>query len=114
MEEAGHSASLRAMQAMQGVVPENFHTAPPREDHWKFRGRGGFKDSNFRRVGGFMWIYFPKVNGPRTKILKATYDRSKAQKHTYVRSFEKKVSTPGHWQEVNIISFNVSVILSVT
>ena len=32
MEEAGHSASLRAMQAMQGVVPENFHTAL-REDH---------------------------------------------------------------------------------
>ena len=114
MEEAGHSASLRAMQAMQGVVPENFHTAPPGKIIENSEAEGGFKDSNFRRVGGFMWIYFPKVNGPPTKILKATYDRSKAQKHTHVRSFEKKVSTPGHWQEVNIISFNVSVILSVT
>ena len=26
---------------------------PPTEDHWKFRGGGGFKGSNFRGVGGF-------------------------------------------------------------
>ena len=45
------------------------------------------------------------------KTLKATYDRSEAQKHTYVRCFETKVGTPGHWHEVNIISFNVSVFL---
>ena len=30
------------------------------------------------------------------KTLKATYDRSEAQKHTYVRCFETKVRTPGH------------------
>ena len=28
--------------------------------------------------------------------MKATYDRSEAQKHTYVRCFETKVSIPGH------------------
>ena len=30
------------------------------------------------------------------KTLKATYDRSEAQKHTYVRCFETKVGTPSH------------------
>ena len=33
---------------------------------------------------------------------------------TYVRCFETKISTPGHWDEVNIISFNVSVFLWVS
>ena len=40
------------------------------------------------------------------KTLKATYDLSKAQRHTYVCCFETKVSTPGHGDEVNIINFN--------
>ena len=40
------------------------------------------------------------------------YDRSEAQKHTYVRCFETKVGTPDHSDEVNI-SFKVSVFLWV-
>ena len=49
MEEAGHSASLRAMKAMQGVVPENFHTPPPPTGKIieNSEAEGGFKDSNF-------------------------------------------------------------------
>lgn len=39
----------------------------------------------------------PKGDEPITKhSMKATYDRSEAQKHTYVRCFETKVSIPGH------------------
>ena len=34
------------------VVPENIHTPPPTEDHWKFRGGGGFKGSAFQGVRG--------------------------------------------------------------
>ena len=45
------------------------------------------------------------------KTWKATYNRSEAQKHTYVRCLETKVVTPGHGHEVNITSFNVSVFL---
>ena len=79
---------------------------PPTEDHWKFRGGGGgFKGSNFRGVGGFMGNFFSK--GWRA------YDQSEAQKHTYIRCFETKVNTPGHWDEVNIISFNVSVFFEL-
>ena len=51
-----------------------------------------------------MGNFFPKGDGPRDH-------RSEAQKHTYVRCFETKVGTPGHLDEVNIISFNVSVFL---
>ena len=40
---------------------------PPTEDHWKLRGGGGFKGSNFRGVGGFMGNYFPKGDRPCTK-----------------------------------------------
>ena len=97
------------------VVPENIH-APSTEDHWKFRGGGrGFKGSNFRGVGGGghgkvfskgWWITY--------KTLKATYDRPEAQKHTDVCCFETEVNTPGHWDEVNIVSFNVSVFLWVS
>ena len=38
---------------------------------------------------------FPKGDGCTYKTLKATYDQSEAQKHTYVRCFETKVATPG-------------------
>ena len=38
------------------------------EDHWKFRGGGGFKGRNFQGVGGgFMGNFLPKGNGPRAK-----------------------------------------------
>ena len=37
------------------VVPENIHTPPPTEDHWKFQGGGGFKGSNFPRGRGGSW-----------------------------------------------------------
>jgi len=50
---------LGQLPDLQCVVPENIHT-PPTEDHWKFRGGGGFKGSNFQGVGGFMGNYFSK------------------------------------------------------
>ena len=68
---------------------------PPTEDHWKFRGEGGFKGSNFQGVRGVHGKCFPKGDGCTYKTLKATYDRSEEQKHTYVRCFETKVGTPG-------------------
>ena len=77
---------------------------PPTEDHWKFRGGGGVHGKLFSK--GWQTMY---------KTLKATYDRSETQKHTYACCFETKVGTPGHWHEViNIISFNVSVFLWVS
>ena len=87
---------------------------PPTEDHWKFRGGGGFKGSNFQGVRGVHGKLFSKGWWTTYKTLKATYDRSEVQNHTYVHCFETKVSTPGRWDEVNIIRFNVSVFLWVS
>ena len=74
-------------------------------------GEGGFKGSNFRGVGGVDGKLFSKGQRTTYKTLKAMYDQSEAQKHTYVCCFETKVGTPDHSDEVNIISFNVSVFL---
>ena len=98
------------------VVPENIHTPPPppTEDHWKFQGGGEFKGSNFPRGRGVHGKLLSKGWQTMYKTFNATYDRFEAQKHTYVHCFETKVGTPGHWHEVNIISFNVSVFLWVS
>ena len=76
----------------------------------RWSGEEGFKGSNFWGVGWFMGnLFFQRVTNHAYKTLKATYDWSEAQKHTYLRCFETKVRTPGHWDEVNIIFFTVSV-----
>ena len=87
---------------------------PPQEIIGNSEGEGGFKGSNFRGVWGVHGKLFSERWQTMHKTLKATYNRSEAQKHTYVRCFETKVGTPGHWHEVNIISFNVSVFLWVS
>ena len=47
--------------------------------------------------GGQGETIFPKGDEPSTRhSMKATYDQSEVQKHTYVRCFETKVSIPGH------------------
>ena len=96
------------------VVPENIHTPPSRArkiiGNSKGEGEGGSKaviSEGWRE--GFMGNHFSKEWRTTNKALKATYDWSEVQKHTYVRCFEPKVSTPCHWDEVHIISFNVSV-----
>ena len=64
MEEAGHSASLRAMNAMQGVVPENFHTPPPPPQGRSLkipRRRGGSKTVISERWGGSCESIFQRV-----------------------------------------------------
>ena len=66
------------------------------EDHWKVQGGGGFKGSNFRGVGGVHGKLLFQRERTTYKTLKATYDLAKAQRHTYVRCFETKVSAPGH------------------
>ena len=55
------------------VVPENIHT-PSMEDHWKFLGG--------RRGGGHGKV-FSKGLQTTYKTLKATYDRSEAQKYSW-------------------------------
>ena len=93
------------------MVPENIHTPPPpTEDHWKFRGGGGFKGSYFREVGGVRGkLLFQRVMNHEQNI--ESNIQSIVSTKTYVRHFETKISTPGHTDEVNIISFNVSVFL---
>ena len=52
------------------MVPENIHTPPPTEDHWKFRGGGGGSKAVIFEGwggGGFMGNYFPKGDRPLTK-----------------------------------------------
>ena len=78
------------------------------------RGRGGSKAVISKGVRGGHGKLFSKGWWTTYKTLKATYNRSEAQKHTYVRCFETKVSNHGRWDEVNIISFNVSVFLWVS
>ena len=96
------------------VVPENIHTPLP--VHGRSleipRGRGGGGSKAVISEGwreGFMGNHFSKEWRTTYKALKATHDWSEVQKHTYVRCFEPKVSTPCHWDEVYFISFNVSV-----
>ena len=87
---------------------------PPGKIIGNSEGEGGFKGSNFQGVKGFHGKRFPIGRQTTFKTLKAMYVRSEAQKHTYICCFETKVGTPGHWDEVNIISFNVSVFLWVS
>ena len=84
------------MVANHCVVPENIHTPPPpKEDHWKFRGEGGFKGSYFRGVGGIHWkLLFQRVTNHEQN------NESNAQSivsiKTYIRCFQTKIITPGH------------------
>ena len=104
-----HSLSSTSIIHLNCVALENILTPPPPTHRRSLenKGVGGrFKGSNFWGVGGSMGNFFSK--GWRT------YDQSEAQKHTYIHCFETKVSTPSHWDEVNIMSFNVSVFLWVS
>ena len=86
---------------------------PPMEDHWKFRGGRGFKGSYFRGVGGVhRKQLFQRVTNHEQNT--ESNVQSIVNTKTYVRCFETKITTPGHWDEVNIISFNVSVFLWVS
>ena len=69
---------------------------------------------NSEGEGGSMGNYFPRGDRPCTKHWKQrTIDLKHKNTPTYV-VLKKKVGTPGHWHEVNTISFNVSVFLWVT
>ena len=87
---------------------------PPRKIIGNSKGEGGSKAVIFQGVGGVHGKLLSKGWQTMYKTFNATYDRFEAQKHTYVHCFETKVGTPGHWHEVNIISFNVSVFLWVS
>ena len=63
---------------------------PPWKTIGNSEGEGGFKGSNFRGVWGVHGKLFSKGWQTMYKTLKATYNSSEAQKHTYVRCFEKK------------------------
>ena len=78
---------------MKGLVWfQKIFISPPREIIGNSEGEGG----------GVMGKYFPKGDGPRTKHWKqSTIDM-------------KHKNTPGHWDDVNIVSFNVSVFLWVS
>ena len=94
------------------VVPQNIHTPPPpTEDHWKFQGGGGgFKGSYFWGVGGVHGkLLFQRVTNHEQNI--ESNVQSIVSTKAYVCCLETKIGTPGHWDEVNIISFNVSVFL---
>ena len=80
------------------VVPQNIHT-PPTEDHWKFRGVGGVHGK----------LLFQRVTNHEQNI--ESNVQSIVSTKAYVCCLETKIGTPGHWDEVNIISFNVSVFL---
>ena len=108
---SGHLGDLP--KCLLNVCFQKISIPHPRKIIGNSEGEGGFKGSNFRGVWGVHGKLFSKGWQTMYKTLKATYDRSEAQKHTYVRCFETKLGTPGHWHEVNIISFNVSVFLWV-
>ena len=61
---------------------------PPQKIIGNSEGEGGFKGSNFQGGKGGHGKLFSKGWRTTYKTLKATYDRSEAQKHTYVRCFE--------------------------
>ena len=84
---------------------------------WKIignsEGEGGFKGSYFQGVGDvYGKLLFQRMTNHRHNI--ESNVQSIVSTKTYVRCFETKISTPGHWDEVNIISFNVSVFLWVS
>ena len=89
------------------------HPPPPHGRSLEIPSGGGFKGSNFQGVRGVHGKLFSKGWWTTYKTLKAMYDRSEAQKHTYVRCVETKVGTPGCWDEVSIIRFDVSLFLWV-
>ena len=78
---------------MKGLVWfQKISIPPPREIIRNYEGEGG----------GNMEKYFPKGDRPRTK-------------HWKQRTIDlKHKNTTGHWDEVNIVSFNVSVFLWVS
>ena len=96
------------------VVPENIRTPPPKEDHWKFQGGGGFKGSNFQGVRGIHGkLFFQRVTDHVQNVESSA--RSIWSTRTYLRTLLwNKIGTPGRWDEVGIISFNVSVFLWVS
>ena len=94
------------------VVPQNIHTPPP--PPWKIignsEGEGGFKGSYFWGVGGVHGkLLFRRVTNHEQNI--ESNVQSIVSTKAYVCCLETKIGTPGHWDEVNIISFNVFVFL---
>ena len=64
---------------------------PPTEDHWKFRGGGGFKGSNFRGVGRVHGKLFSKGWQTMYKTLKSiTIDLKHKNIPTYVVKLKQK------------------------
>ena len=87
------------------VVPENIHT-PTTEDHWKFRGRGGLKGSNFQGVGGFRGkLLFQRVTN-HIQNIESNIPSIWSTKTHYRTMFWNKSQ---FWDKVNTISFNVSL-----
>ena len=83
---------------------------PPTKDHWKFPGGGGVQRQLFLRGRGVHGkLLFQRVTNHEQNV--ESNIQSIVSTKTYVRRFETKISTPGHRDEVNIISFNVSVFL---
>ena len=83
---------------------------PPRKIIENSEGEGGFKGSYCQGVGGVHGkLLFQRVMNHKQNI--ESNVQSIVSTKTYVHCFETKISTPGHWDEVNIISFNVSVFL---
>ena len=78
----------------QLCVPENIHFPPPHpppmEDHSKFQGRGGFKGSYFRGVGGIHGkLLFQRVTNHKQNIKSNV--QSIVSTKTYIRCFETKI-----------------------
>ena len=86
---------------------------PTTEDHWKFWGGGGVQRQLFPRGRGVHGKQlFQRVTNHEQNS--ESNVQSTVSTKTYVHCFETKITTPGHWDEVNIISFNVSVFLWVS
>ena len=86
---------------------------PPRKIIGNSEGEGGFKGSYYRGVRGVhRKQLFQRVTNHEQNA--ESNVQSIVNTKTYVHCFETKITTPGHWDEVNIISFNVSVFLWVS
>ena len=87
---------------------------PTRKIIGNSEGEGGVKGSYFRGVGRVHWkLLFQRVTINHEQNTESNVQSIISTK-TYVCCFETKISTPGHWNEINIISFNVSVFLWVS
>ena len=83
---------------------------PTTEDHWKFRGGGGVQRQLFPRGRGGSWeTTFQKVTNHEQNI--ESNVQLIVSTKTYIHCFETKIRTPVDRDEVNIISFKVSVFL---